>query len=294
MSDIGEVVFVTWNVDQARREELEPGYEWDVRAPKVFATLQRVAKHAPIDILCIQEMRNLTTSKMTVDEFVAHVTRLFPNFAAATSYYNDTQLPFAGAVFYDRLRFGLVRTERIPYDTETGNPEHVRSHLLVVLREIKTGIELAVVNVHPALHEDHKWKALAALHQVGERYWGKDAEAACIVAGDFNFFDDKDGGAMRDSMLQEWHDAAYPLMHYPSTKVMSGTFLGYPHDAFHRPVNAMSRLDHVFLNGMVEPLPGIGYVALTYTTDDTPVSEESRAQEPSDHLPVRVQLRLLS
>lgn len=271
--------FVTFNVDQARREEQVPGKTWNERVGGVLDVI-RTAKP---DIMCIQEMRNLETSNMTVDEFVAVVTRIYPELAAVPAYYNDTKFSFAGAVFYNRYRFRFLGSGKYHYNADTGNPEHMRSHLEVELVEIATKKKLSVVNVHTPLPEDAKWEAIDVLFQeFGEPYCHSDGGQ--IFSGDWNFFDDKDGHAMRAKMEQLWTDAAFPLVHRvdETETVLSGTFFGYAHDEFHKQFDAMSRLDHVYVNKHVAKQGNAFFI----NKDNAPLPEDR--SYPSDHVCIGV------
>jgi exonuclease III len=54
--------FATWNIDQARREEAFPETRFDVRWPSIKAQIAA----ADADVLCLQELRNLETSEISV------------------------------------------------------------------------------------------------------------------------------------------------------------------------------------------------------------------------------------
>lgn len=273
--------YVTFNVDQAQREQLVPGKTWDERAPGVLD----VIRESKADILCIQEMRNLTTSKMTVDEFAAKITRIYPNFASVIWYYNDSAMPFAGACFYDRMRFRVIRSERLRYDTETGKEMDVRSHLFIEFENIETKKTFHVVNVHPALGEEHKWKAINELIRRFSCVF-HCARGPTIISGDFNLFDDREGVQMREELQRYWTDMAYPLVHKRSDgseHEMSGTFFGFEHDEFHRPLDAMSRLDHIFTDGF-KKVSNAEFI----NVDNAPLQEDR--SYPSDHVCIAVDL----
>lgn len=276
--------FVSFNVNQAFREEQKKqGFEWDARVGKILELLKEAGNGKNLKLMCIQELRNLSTSKMTVDDFVAAVTRIYPSFTAIVSYYNDTQFSFAGAIFYDRFFFRMLRSQQIRYDTER-NPEHVRTHQVVVLEEISSGKELTVVNVHMGMDEDHKWKGIDAL----DREFGAGrSRGSQIIAGDFNLFDDRQGHQMREHLLETWSDASYPLVHVRNNgeKVSyKGTFFGYSHDDFHRPLENMAKLDHVLIH-KIQKLSYASFVNLKN-------AELVRDEYPSDHCLVLISMML--
>ena len=132
---------------------------------------------------------------------------------------------------------------------------------------------------HFGLEESHKWRAVhITKHLITQQRY------PCLVYGDYNFFDDRDGKDQRTSMLEECADLAYPLYH--GNVQLTGTFVGFPHDDFKQSWENMSRLDHIFTplgKRGVEILasPAISPNLQNYQLDNSSYDTHTY---PSDHL----------
>lgn len=139
--------------------------------------------------------------------------------------------------------------------------------LAVELESVKTGRRFWLCTTHLGLEEQEKDASVAYLASMFRRFL--DAGESFLCTGDYNFFDDRDGKKQRSVLTNVAQDAAYPLRN------ASGTFMGFSHDEFARPFDAMSRLDHVFYGGPVECQPAAVYGDMELV---------KQRQYPSDHL----------
>lgn len=265
------IKFATWNVDQARREENYEETKWDNRYESVLKLIEK----ADADILCIQELRNLDTSKIGVKRFLS----LFPeNYDFEYAYYSENEHSFALATLYNRTKYYVVNSRRFRY-TDRVDEGQICLGLNFVDKETRESFW--VYNTHFSIHEEFKWnsvnKVIAELGTTNDKM---------LIAGDYNFFDDRDGTKQRQKMSEYFIDIAHPL--YDSydndCKMLSGTFIGFEHDDFKREYENMSRLDHIFSRNIKSSEVAIGFGA---------TEELLRTRKyPSDHLMVRVNVHL--
>ena len=255
------VTFVTWNIDQAKREEAFAETRFDVRWP---AIKEQIAQ-CNADILCLQELRNLETSSINVARILYEIAELGYDYKHA--YYGASQFSFALATFYKRERFfvSACRVVTLPVDG--------RIVLTLRLRTVDKR-EFYVCNTHFSLEEKEKETCARWLAD----YLQTLKPSPFLTAGDYNFFDDRDGGAHRQILLDVAYDAIYPLEN------ASGTFMGYEHDAFKQPYEAMSRLDHVFYNQ-------IQIERAAYAYGD--MEQVKKRTYPSDHLMISFDFSLM-
>ena len=122
-----------------------------------------------------------------------------------------------------------------------------------------------------------------------------------IVAGDFNFFPDRDGGKQRailthSNMLaitlwdvggKMWNETSQ------TSRPLEGTFVGYDHDEFKCKdlSQPSSRLDHIFLKGDVMVASHLKLCTETMLVPEPP-ELSCRDLLPSDHLALLVELQL--
>lgn len=216
--------FATWNIDQDMREERCEQTKVDVRWPRI---LEQIKDCRP-DILCLQELRNLTTSVVTVPRALYEVSQLGYDYKHA--YYGPDRMAFAMAIFFRREKF-------FPTQLHLQLLPPGKIFLGVQLRCITSAKQLTVYSTHFGLDEAEKTRACEYLCD-----WLDERREAYLCAGDYNFFDDLDGSAQRQRMLHHnlRQDLAHPLSN------ASGTFMGYESNEFKQPYDKMSRLDHVF------------------------------------------------
>lgn len=260
--------FATWNIDQARREESHENTRFDVRWPFILAN---IASAKP-DILCLQELRNLETSAITVPRLLFEVSQLGYDYTHA--YYGPDGIAFAQAIFFRREKFFPVsmRLHLLPLADET-KPTLSRILLGLQLRCAVSEKLLTVYSTHFGLEEAEKMASAEWMCGYLDCY-----PEAYLCAGDYNFFDDRDGALHRQRMLTNGReDLAYPLAN------ASGTFMGFEHDEFKQPYEKMSRLDHVFAKG-------VQYVSNAIAWGD--MESVRRREYPSDHLMIVLDFEL--
>ena len=275
--------FGTWNIDQARREESYEATKMVNRWPNILAMITE----ADPDILCLQELRNLDNCPIQVADILYQIAKLGYDYKHA--YYGPRKVSFALATFYkrDRLYLSATSIDILPQTAETPKDD-TKILLGVTLRSLKTNRSFAVFNTHLDLDERNKWLSVENLSALifvrnglyldSEGNQLSSDEKKLLCAGDFNFFDDRDGVEQRNHMLFLYNDLAYPLLN------ASGTFMGFKQDAFKKPYDAMSRLDHIFSKGVT--LAGKG----ASVAGD--LEEIKNRTYPSDHLMITVSFSL--
>jgi len=260
MENINSIKFATWNIDQARREEGYENTKFDTRWDKIYEYITKL----DADILCLQELRNLETSKIKVNDLLYYISKLGYDYKHV--YYGPDDISFALAIFYKRDKFFVsnVFSHLLPI------PNNIKENMSkVILRLnltcIKSKKSFVVCNTHLGLDEVEKSLAVSYL---SNRFLKNIGSFLC--AGDYNFFDDRRGIEQRNDMLSNSIDLAFPLEN------IIGTFMGYNHDEFKQPFEKMSRLDHVFSNGIKR----IGDFASVYGD----IEMIKNRTYPSDHL----------
>jgi endonuclease/exonuclease/phosphatase family metal-dependent hydrolase len=151
------------------------------------------------------------------------------------TYYGPENEAFALATFYKRDKF-FVRAVQVHQINDVGRGHKSHMVLHTEMTQLKNNQDFHVLNTHFGIAEIEKSESASFLSTYLQ---GLKAQPF-LCAGDYNFFDDKDGATQRQTLLNVAQDVIYPLAN------ASGTFMGYEWDSFHCPFDKMSRLDHVF------------------------------------------------
>ena len=263
--------FATWNIDQARQEEAFEATRFDVRWPCIKA---QIKAYDP-DLLCLQELRNLETSAITVPRLLYEMAELGYDYKHA--YYGPDQIAFCQAIFFKRDKFFPTAMDLLLLPlADEGKPNMSYMVLSLRLRSLSSGKHLTVCTTHFGVEEEGKYPSACALAEYFDLH--PIMQGASLCAGDFNFFDDRGGGTQRAVLLAGLDDLAHPLAN------ASGSFMGYPRDHFRQPYEKMSRLDHIFARG------GVKRVGEASAFGDM---EQVRARTyPSDHLMIVIEIAL--
>lgn len=266
-----EFTLLCWNVGQARREEQHDYSKWDARSPRVHALINRVGA----DVVALLELRDLATSSESAQQFLAK----YPRYDKVSRRYNHYHQAFTMALLVDPAKFfvGDVRTHNF-HDSP-------QDDLMVMFVDLqcKSTLQWMTIGVtHFAMEEARKWEAVHIL-----RHLITTQRHPVAVYGDYNFFDDREGGEQRRHMLAKCADLAFPL------RACTGTFIGFPHDPFRQPVERLSRLDHVFTPtgaaGMRREGDATSPHLGDYCLDNTDAAAFSY---PSDHLALHMRLHV--
>lgn len=215
-----------------------------------------------IDLMCLQELRNLDNSQYPVERVIQEIEQKF-HLKSFWCFYEPTKpLSFAAVVFYNPDRFFMRAGVKRKINR--------KFYPLVFLEDKETNEKFWVMSIQYQLplSEDEKFENNRQLIEL------KKGKEKILVAGDFNFFDDMKGKEQRKMLLEEFkEDLAYPLDN------ASGTFFGYEVDPFHKPLNEMSRLDHIFSVGLkrVGKATALGW-------------KEDR-NYPSDHVCIQIEIK---
>ena len=259
----------TFNIDQARREEqitdeqVAVG-EFDTRFNNRCSLIMNLINNCGADIVCLQELRSLSTSKYDIKTFLSLL-----NYDYQYMYYSELEDSFALAILYDRKKFH-------PVDMNSFNLHNINNNKIcfgIKFKNISTKEIFWVWTTHWAIEENLKWDAAYKITgMLGE------CSEPLIICGDYNLFDDMDGNKQREWLLDYFTDQAFPLEN------LSGTFYGYNVDKGKKEISKMSRLDHMFSRNMIKTTNA---VAIGVTQELL----EKRSY-PSDHLMIMVEVEI--
>jgi endonuclease/exonuclease/phosphatase family metal-dependent hydrolase len=280
--------FMTYNVDQAVREEQFPSTKWEVRRDRIAKLIDEV----DADIVCLQEMRELENS-MSVKDFLHQ----FKQYQYVLKYRNPSKLSFGLAILYKPEKFfamdTLVRwlsdTPDIPSDNWSpnngfGSNVLCQKFIPVVDQKCVFGSRpLWILNTHFGLDEELKTKSCQKLVEII-----RDVIDGCpfVLSGDFNFFPDRDGPKQRSIITEHFVDAGQGAITL-NGKQIEGTFIGYDHDNFKADLNNInSRLDNIFVSGVTHGRA----ILYTKTMMDVEPPELTTRDFPSDHLPIVIDI----
>ena len=287
-----EFKFMTYNVDQAMREEKFEDTKWCNRKNRI----EKLIKEVDADILCLQEFRQLPDNE-SVNKFLSN----FDEYKYEIDYRNPSRLSFGQVIMYKSSKFYPIQKIK---KWLSSTPDQVSDDFSISaggttgFGYILTGIEFAPVcdnkivfnaerfwifNTHFGLEEELKTKSCHTLKNLIKDI-AKDQQF--ILSGDFNLFPDKNAECQRSILCNynfEMNDLAKGAKTLNGTSV-EGTFIGYDHDAFKSDLNNMkSRLDHIFGSNKIKCENPTLY---TKTMLDVEPDELTTRLYPSDHLPI--------
>lgn len=294
------LVFLTYNVDQAVREESNPATKWSARAARVASLL----RDSDAWLMNLQEMRHLDGNPAP-ESWLAN---LGSHYKSIVAYRNPTKYSFGQATVYDtRYLFPIVTitkwlsdTPDVPSDTfldakgATGFGSVVLFIKFAFVSEGKIITNIPSfwsVNVHFALDEDVKTKSSHKLVELLDSVCGRER---FILSGDFNLFPDLQGADQYKILLANGMiDCSSQIHTSQENRRITGTFVGYPHDSFAAkdPRNPTSALDKIFVKNYPPEDPSIPSIAITQTYNNVePVELSDPWALPSDHLPLLRQI----
>lgn len=271
--------FLGWNVGASRLEESWPATKWAKRAPRVLDLIRKTGA----DIVALVELRDI--SGLNWRSFIGEL----PQYDPVVRRYGPTS-GFAAGLLVDPEKFYVGDTRLHSFEAF---PRNDRMVMFVDLMAKATGEWVTVGVTHFAMEEDLKSRAAEKIAVL----LGRQAHPT-ILYGDYNFFEDKDGARQRATILAGARDIAHPL-HGPGSRmeggrpsrILSGTFVGFPHDKFKKSPDSMSRLDHVFVpardpgSGAIDAGPATSPILDEYSLDN---SSHEAYTYPSDHLAICV------
>lgn len=290
---------MTYNVDQAMREEKHEATKWVNRKNRVIALIKEV----DADIVCLQEMRKLPETP-SVNSFLAE----FEQYFYEVGYRNASTLAFGQVIMYKPTKFyawkkmtkWLSSTPDLISDDFNSGTTGVGSMLLgVCFYPVQDSSIISdhlgkgafwIYNAHFVLDEEIKRRSSICIKQIMKDY---SAGLPFLVAGDFNFFPDRDGAKHRAIMCTQdypLNDLGYGAVTFGGRHV-EGTFVGFDHDEFKADLNNMvSRLDHIFATEHFVPTSVPVLYTKTMLPEEPP--ELTTRLYPSDHLPLVIDLRI--
>ena len=294
------VKFMTYNVDQAVREEKVEATKWANRCDRVRKSI--VEENC--DLIHLQEMRNLDNN-ISPEEWLCSLDR---KYKFIVSYRNPSKYSFGQATVYDSSKLFPVQvltrwlsdTPNVPSDTwedQKGQTGFGSNALFVQFafvenEKIVTNCEsFWSVNIHFPLDEDIKTKACQKLLELIDDICDFDR---VVLSGDFNFF--FDGNRMGAKHLSIMEAALTNISKNKLTsqelRNINGTFVGYPHDEFcaKDPRNPDSCLDYIFVDCDVKYDDNVTVLTKTFLENE-PTELSEPYSLPSDHLALVAQLR---
>jgi len=293
---VNKFKFMTYNIDQAMREEKYEETKWMNRKDRVAALIRDVNA----DIVCLQEMRQLPNS-VTANQFLGQFEEYFYEIA----YRNPSLASFGQAILYKPTKFYPMKSVKKWLSTtpdkvsdsfstkpggSTGCGYILQGIYFVPISDgkvITNAKGFWVFNTHYGLEEELKTRSCYVV-KIAIEDITKGADY--VLSGDFNLFPDRDGAMQRDILCQ-WKYPMQDLGKGAKTlkgKQVEGTFVGFEHDEFKADLkNMISRLDHIFGSNNV-----IGTNPVLYTKTMLPQEPEelTTRQYPSDHLPIVIEI----
>ncbi len=216
------------------------------------------------------------------------------------AYRNSSQLSFGQAILFKRDKFyaqekikrWLSDTPECISDTWAEKKSGTTGFGYVVLgvkfipvaegKIVKGAKPFWVFNVHYGLEEDLKTKSCHKMVEIIDDVAG---DLPFIIAGDFNFFPDRDGDKQRSILTEHFKDLGKGAKTFLGNRHVEGTFVGYEHDAFKADLkNMVSRLDHVFGSKSVNTKGHVILYAKTMLQNEP--DEFTTRSYPSDHIPL--------
>lgn len=281
--------FLTWNVDQAVREEKYEKTKWMNRKDRVVSLI----KETGADIINLQEMRKLSGA-ISTNRFLAE----FDDYFYEVGYRNPSELAFGQAILYRPSKVYPVKvvkkwlssTPDDLSDNSGGFGYIVLGIKFVPVHQGKVVVNAKpfwVFNTHFGLDEEVKTQSCHTLKEIIAKETGGTEQF--VLSGDFNFFPDKSAAQQRQIMrsFQDLGAGAKTL----SGRAVEGTFIGYEHDEFKADLNSMiSRLDNIYASSGIT---GTNPTLYTKTMLEVEPEELTTRDYPSDHLPILIDLKIL-
>ncbi len=270
------IKFLAWNIDQARREEKYEKTKWDNRSENV----KQLINNVNADIIALIELRDLETSNENAQQFLSY----FANYDKVSRRYCHYDLAFTMALLINPKKYFVGNTRIHNYH---GNVVNDKMIMFIDLQDKLTLKWFTIGITHLDMEENRKWESIHILSNLM-----REQKYPTFIYGDYNFFDNKEGINQRQYMLSKFNDIAYPI--YMKTddgdELLSGTFIGFPHDEFKQKFENMSRLDHIFATKNVSSSKAYSPYLNDYQCDNT---NYDTYNYPSDHLAIYTEIQIL-
>lgn len=285
MAHTGPIIVCSYNIDSARREQVSPHKELHLesRTPRLMQNMLE----SKADILCLQELRNLDNCPIDVIGMMHYVHRTTHLAAVGPFYYGQHDASFALVTLYRRSRFAVENVGVIQLAPEKFD-DRGKICLWTLFRCVTTGRKFIVANTHfevapEKAKEDAIQQCFPQLRDMANQH-----KCSVLCVGDYNLFDDLQGGEHRKSIeSMGFSDIFYPL-HLDvsdSAPMLSGTFKGYSKtDKQAKQFDDMSRLDHGYLFTPSHATSSLMPVGKAYSVGAT-VADIKNEFLGSDHLP---------
>lgn len=264
-------------------------FHWNNRAPRIAKAI--VAND--LDFVALEELRRMDTSSINTLLSQPEIDKRY-RFVEWVG--NGTPLCMTNGLLYDYRKWFLCtqnfvwlsETPSIPSDFNPngfGRIMGVADFLPIDQKTMKIQLSkggiLQICVVHLDVGpEEQKHKQISA---ICKRSFNKNS----VILGDFNFFDDLEGGAMRQKMEERFFNAGKGAIYSQSRKKAERTFFPYSYEPnFEQLRSTNSVLDHIFLNpeSSIEVVGNAWLDTKTYGEGDEPEELSNWDALPSDHL----------
>jgi endonuclease/exonuclease/phosphatase family metal-dependent hydrolase len=320
-----------YNVDMAKVEEKYENTKWSNRSGRVIKTIRESGadivclqelRKLPSEHSSDPDLRSgyppITVFLSNVKFVSSRSDSELEEYKFELAYRNSEPGAFGQAILYNPEKWMVVDTKRVWLNQvdEYTNPDYEYMAFGVLFRNVvpdttpnsrnktKPGDkQLFVWNVHFGMDEQVKTDSCKTLLRLRNEIY---PEVPTLICGDFNFFDDRDGKQQRELLTafnrvtrigndrQSLVDFGENMVTSQNQTQISGTFVGFEHNEFKAPLPGLaSRLDHVFGSPGDFELDSTP-VLLTKTYIDPEPEELTSRDLPSDHLALKVVLRLSS
>lgn len=306
--------FALCNQPEKMREASERVKEWTDEQLGVFHWNNRVSRLVKAvvannaDFVALEELRDMGDS---YDSMLTHHPDIKQRYHFVQWVANGTPLCMKLGLLYDKTRwflsdqgiiwlsdtphmpsdfhvggFGRVlgRAEFHPIDPETGKIQMTEDPLSVFVTHLA---------VFPESLKHQEVKAIC--DEIKHMHANSGAVVDnVILMGDFNFFDDCEGGEMRENMERCLANIGKGAVYSQSGKRADRTFVPYEYDPmFSKLQNTCSVLDHIFATP--ERIKKIGESWLdtrTYCEGEEPNELSDWNALPSDHMPLCARVKV--
>jgi exonuclease III len=279
-------------------------FHWNNRAPRIVQSI--LANDA--DFVALEELRWMETSSASVLTAHPEIERRY-RFVEWVG--NGTPLCMRHGLLYDYRRWFLSAQDMIwlsespeePSDFHEGGFGRVLGRAEFHPIDPETGKilmtcdPLSVFVTHLAVFpESLKHKEVKAIcREIRHMHANLGVvEDNVVLMGDFNFFDDCEGGAMRARMERCLANIGKDAVYSQSGRLAERTFVPYEYDPMYEKLQSTcSVLDHIFASPKrIEKIGESWLDTRTYCEGDEPEELSDWNALPSDHMPLCARIKV--
>jgi len=286
---------LSYHICNGRREQKNKDgkFRWENRQERI----QESILDADADIVCLQELRDWDDTVEGVNNFITAISDAC-GYRFVIQYRNDSELSFAEAILWKPSVFSFI--DSFLTKRGKGSNSSVLGAPSVTLKHIESGTVFATKSIHLEMGENEKTRQIQALTDSADP---EVLQHSSLVAGDFNLFFDKDGDKHLKMLASKFDGTVSSEFESSVTRAkINGSFVGYSHDENKTSdenieKGLLNKLDYVFWTpGQFKLIDATVDTSTSLVLIDSDHASELRARDslPSDHLPVKVTLEILS